>query len=105
MTSRPRRRRNAVVWNANVTPLARSAGRAYSRSQVNWWFRTGALLMAIHLVALARTARTRWEPAGLIAGSLLTASGFVLPGAAAFFAGLLILIVTLAVSSRRNRLP
>ena len=43
--------------------------------------------------------------ASVDAGIALTAAGFVLPVAAVFFAGLLILIVTLAVSSRRNTLP
>ena len=105
MTLRPRRRRNAVVWNANVSPLARSGGRAYSRSQLHWLFRTWGLLMVIQLLVLARTARTRWEPAGLAAGGGLTAAGFALPAAAAFFGGLLVLIVTLTIRIREQQRP
>lgn len=105
MTLRPRRRRNAVVWNANVTPLARSAGRAYSRSQAHWWLRTGALLMVIQLLALARTARTRWEPVCLGAGGVLTAAGFVLPAVGIYFTGLLVLIVTLITRIKEQQRP
>ena len=102
MTLRPRRRRNAVVWNANVTPLARSGGRTYSRSQAHWWLRTGALLMVIQLLALARSARSRWEPVCLAAGGVLTAAGFVLPAVVVFFTGLLVLIVTLLTRIREQ---
>jgi len=105
MTLRPRRRRNAVVWNANVTPLARSGGRAYSRSQLHWLFRTWGLLTVIQLLVLARAARTRWEPAGLVAGGGLTAAGFALPAAAAFFGGLLVLIVTMVFRISEQQRP
>jgi hypothetical protein len=103
MTLRARPRRIAVVWNANVTPLARSGGRTYSRSQAHWWLRTGALLMVIQFLALTRSARANWEPVCLTAGGALTAAGFILPAVALYFAGLLVLIVTLLTRIREQQ--
>lgn len=95
MRLRPHRRRNAVLWNARVTPLFRAGERAYSRSQAHWLLRTGMLLLIIAMVRLARGTRTRWEPVSLAAGALLTVAGFVRPMAPVFYSGVLVLIVAL----------
>ncbi len=101
MRLRPRRR-NLVVWSSAAVPAGRSRGPGRPRgtrparaSRIRWWLRTGALLMIIGTLRLARTARARWEPLSLLAGALLTVIGLMLPAAGAFFLGLLVLIVTL----------
>jgi hypothetical protein len=75
--------------------------------RVPWWLRTGALFAIIGVLRLARAVLARWEPVCLLAGTLLITVGVVLPAVAAFFAGLLVLIVTLlrgiASSAARSR--
>jgi hypothetical protein len=72
-------RRNLVVWS----PSAGSAGRygaprltrlARTR-RIRRWIGTGALLMIIGVMRLARAARPRWRP--LLAGGVLTVGGVV----------------------------
>jgi hypothetical protein len=102
MRLRPRRR-NLVVWSSSVVPAGRSRGpgplrgtRPARASRIRWWLRTGALLVIIGTLRLARTARARWEPLSLLAGALLTVIGLTLPAAAGtFLLGLLVLVVTL----------
>ena len=54
------------------------------------------LLALIGVMRVARTARARWEPVWLGVGAALMAIGFALPAAfIAFFAGMLVLVVTL----------
>jgi len=77
--------------------------------RIRWWFRTGALLVVLGALRLARTARVRWEPVSLLAGALITAAGFAIPAVGwAFLLGLLVLIGTLLVGingQRRQRGP
>jgi hypothetical protein len=93
------RRRNLVLWSSSAVPDGRSWGRGGRRPrrarQIRWWMRTVTLLTVLGALRLARTARTRWEPACLVAGALLTVIGFLLPAVVVFYAGLLVLIVTL----------
>ena len=93
------RRRTLVLWSSSAVPAGRPGGRVglrYRRSrQIRWWLRIGALLTVLGVLRLARTARTRWEPACLVAGVPLTVIGFVLPVVAVFYAGLLVLVATL----------
>jgi hypothetical protein len=93
------RRRNLVLWSSYPVPDGRSWGRGGRRPrrtrQIRWWMRTVALLTILGALRLARSARTRWEPACLVAGTLLTVIGFLLPAVVVFYAGLLVLIVTL----------
>ena len=113
MRLRPRRR-NLVVWSS--TAIAAGRSRAEPRAQgarparlrrIRWWLRTGALLMVLGALRLARTARVRWEPVSLLAGFLITVTGFALPAVAGaiFMLGLLVLIVTLlkGLSTQQRR--
>jgi hypothetical protein len=95
MRLRPRRG-NLVVWSSSGAPGGSWAWRPVRRRRIRWWLRTGALLAVIGVVRLARIARARWEPVCLGAGATLMLIGFVLPSAfAAFFFGMLVLVVTL----------
>ena len=102
MRLRPRRR-NLVVWSSTTVAAGkaraapRRAGMRSARlSRMRWWFRTSALLMILGALRLARMARVRWESVSLLAGVLITVTGFVLPAVGwAFLVGLLVLIVTL----------
>lgn len=58
--------------------------------------------MVLGVLRLARTARTRWEPLSLLAGTLLAMVGYMLPSAAAFLLGVLVLIVTLLKAIREQ---
>ena len=114
MRLRPHRP-SLVVWSSSAVPAGESGGlgspkgtRPTRARRIRWWLRTGALLMVIGVLRLARTARTRWEPVSLFAGALLTMAGFMLPAAAgAFFPGLLGLIVALlkGIKEQRERDP
>ncbi len=70
---------------------------------VRSWLRIGMLLTVLGVMRLARTARTRWEPVSLLAGTLLAVVGFALPAAGAFLFGVLVLIVTLLTGIRQQR--
>ncbi|MGH3198645.1 MAG: hypothetical protein ACRDOH_03115 [Streptosporangiaceae bacterium] len=101
-------RRNLVVWSSSAVPAGKSADLRGTRPartrRIRWWLRTGALLMVIGVLRLARTMRTRWEPMSLLAGTLLMVVGFTLPAVAAgvFLPGLLVLIVTLLKGIREQ---
>jgi len=130
MRLRPHRR-NLVVWSSSVGPADKAGGlrsgglrsgglrsgglrsgglgstRPARARRIRWRLRTGALLMVLGVLRLARTARARWEPVSLIAGALVTLAGLMLSAAGAFFAGLLIFIVTLlkGIKEQRERDP
>jgi len=62
--------------------------------------------MVLGVLRLVRTARVRWEPVCLLAGFLITVTGFVLPaGGGIFMLGVLVLIITLlkGVSAQQRR--
>jgi hypothetical protein len=73
-------RRDRVVWTASVGPAysygAPGLARLARTRRLRRWVRTGALLVAIGLMRLARAVRPRWLP--LVAGSVLTAAGLML---------------------------
>jgi len=115
-------RRNLVVWSSSADAADRSGGlrsggpvgkpgnrraRPARARRIRWRLRTGALLMILGVLRLARTTRARWEPVSLVAGALVTLAGLMLSAPGAFFAGLLILIVTLikAINGQRERGP
>ncbi len=111
MRLRPHRR-NVIVWSSSGVPGGRPGGlrsgrlrrtRPVRARRIRWWLRTGALLMVLGVLRLARTTRTRWEPVFLLAGALVTLAGVMLSAAGAFFAGLLILIVTLIKGIRQQQ--
>jgi hypothetical protein len=110
MRLRPRRR-NLVVWSSTAVGRSRANPRRTRTRparirRIRWWFRTGALLVILGTLRLARTARVRWEQASLLAGLVITVTGFVLPAASwAFLLGLLVLIVTLlkGISGQHRR--
>jgi hypothetical protein len=96
------RRRNLVVWSSTVAPARRSwtvpdrrGARPARLRRIRWRLRTGALLMVLGTLWLARTARIRWEPVSLLAGFLIAVTGFALPAGGVFMLGVLVLIVTL----------
>jgi hypothetical protein len=101
------------VWSSTANAVGRFRGvsrRTGARPprirRIRWWFRTGALLAVLGALRLARTARARWEPVLLLAGTLITAAGFAIPAVGwAFFLGLLALIVTLlsGISGQQRR--
>jgi len=111
MTLRPHHRR-LVIWSSSGVPGGRSGGarrspggtRPTRAGRIRWWLRTGALLMVIGVLRLARTARTRWEPVFLSAGVLLMVAGYLVPSAAwAFFLGQLVLCVALLKGVKQQR--
>jgi hypothetical protein len=114
MTLRPHHRR-LVVWSSSGVPGGRSGGRRNPGGRrptrarrIRWWLRTGALLMAIGVLRLARTARARWEPVALAAGVLLMVAGYLVPSVAGvFFLGQLVLCAALlkGIKQQRGRNP
>ena len=84
----------------------RTGARPARLSRIRWWLRTGALLTILGVLRLARTVRARWEPVCLLAGFLITVTGFALPaGGGIFILGVLVLIVTLlkGISAQQHR--
>ena len=72
-------RRNLVVWSPYVGSADRYGTTRFTRlartRRIHRWIHTGALLMIIGLMRLARAARPRWRP--LLAGGVLTGFGVV----------------------------
>ena len=72
-------RRNLVVWSPSVGSADRYGATRFTRlartRRIHRWIHTGALLMIIGLMRLARAARPRWRP--LLAGGVLTGFGVV----------------------------
>jgi hypothetical protein len=58
-------RRNRVIWSTSVGPADRYGARRLTRPartrRIPRCIRTGALLVVIGLMRLARTVRTRWQ--------------------------------------------
>ena len=92
MTLRPRQ--NLVLWRQSAGQAGRPGAWQVTRAtRIPRWFRTGALLTVIGLVALARGAwARRWV---LLAGVVLLVTGIVLHGGAGpafLLPGLMLLI-------------
>ena len=72
-------RRNLVVWSPSVGSADRYGATRFTRlartRRIHRWIHTGALLMIIGVMRLARAARPRWRP--LLAGGVLTGFGVV----------------------------
>ena len=72
-------RRNLVVWSPSVGSADKYGASRLARlaraRRIHWWIRTGALLMIIGVMRLARAVRPRWRP--LLAGGVLTGFGVV----------------------------
>ena len=69
-------RRNLVVWSPSVGSADRyGAPRPVRTRRIHRRIRTGALLMMIGLMRLARAVRPWWRP--LLAGGVLTVVGVV----------------------------
>lgn len=107
MSLRPRRQ-NIVIWSSSAVPVStsgdlRRSTRPSRVRRIRWWLRTGALLMIIGMLRLARTTRACWEPVSLLAGLLLTTAGLMMPAVGPFLLGLLVLIVTLLRGIREQR--
>jgi hypothetical protein len=63
--------------------------------RIRWWFHTGALLAVIGITRLACGMRARWRSVFLVTGTALLVVGFMLPSAAAFVPGILVLLAAL----------
>jgi hypothetical protein len=72
-------RRSLVVWSPSIGSADRYGTRRFTRlartRRIHRWIHTGALLMIIGVMRLARAARPRWRP--LLAGGVLTGFGVV----------------------------
>lgn len=101
MRLRPQRR-NLVVWSSS-RGLTRASGPAvvirFGRTgRFRRLARTGALLMVVGLVRLARAVRPRWRP--LLAGGACTVAGVVLRSSswgAILLPGMLLLLYALLI--------
>jgi hypothetical protein len=101
---RPRwHRKNLVLWSSSAEaadwpgitgrqPIRRSLRKGFRRR-----IRTGALVVVIGLIRLARIVRARPGLAFLLSGALLVVAGNVLPSGAAFIAGMMIFLRGAAV--------
>jgi hypothetical protein len=107
MRLRPHRR-NVMAWNLSVGPAGRygppMSTRPARTGRIRRCIRTGALLMVIGLMRVARAVRIWWP---LLAGMVLTAVGVVLRsglGSLLFFPGVfLILSGLLSADSKGTR--
>ena len=97
-------RRNLVRWSPSVGSADRYRTPRLTRlartRRIHRWIHTGALLMIIGLMRLARAVRSRWRP--LLAGGVLTVVGGMLRGAwgVVFLPGLLFLLFASLVPAR-----
>jgi hypothetical protein len=102
-----------VVWSSPAAPPGVPVRRRMGRSQrtvqrkvLRRRIRTGALIVIISLVRLARVMRARPGLAFLLAGVVLSVAGNVLPSGAVFVAGMLVFLrgaaVLLGVSEPRR---
>ena len=104
-------RRNLVVWSPSVDSAGRHGAPKFTRlaltKRIRKGIRTGALLIVIGLMPLARAVRPRWRP--LLAGGALTVVGGMLHGAwgVVFLPGLLFLLSAPLVPARptTDRVP
>jgi hypothetical protein len=75
----PAHRRNLVVWSPSVGSAGRYGTPRFTQlartRRIHRWTHTGALLMIIGVMRLARAARPRWRP--VLAGGVLTGFGIV----------------------------
>jgi hypothetical protein len=72
-------RRSLVVWSPSIGSADRYGTPRFTRlartRRIHRWIHTGALIMIIGLMRLARAAHPRWRP--LLAGGVLTGFGVV----------------------------
>ena len=67
-------RRNLVMWSQSAGSAGRYGAPPFTRRRpIRRWIRTGALLIVVGLMPLARAVRARWRP--LLAGGVLTVVG------------------------------
>ena len=75
----PAHRRNLVVWSPSAGSADRYGAPRFTRlartRRIHRWIHTGALLIIIGVMRLARAARPRWR--SLLAGGVLTGFGVV----------------------------
>ncbi len=99
-------RRNLVVWSSPSGRLGRPSILRATQPVRRGRFRRGlyisAALLVMGVLRLTRARRAHWELTSLIAGAALTVTGLALSAAAAFFAGLGILVITLLKGIKAN---
>jgi hypothetical protein len=86
--------RNMVLWSQTAWSIGRlDRPRLTMAGRVRRRIRLGLLLAVVGLMPVARAVRPRWRP--LLAGTVLTAAGFILrsgPGSIALLPGLMLLL-------------
>lgn len=95
-------RRDLVLWSSSAGPARYGAPRFTRPARtrpIRRWIRTSVLLAVIGLMHVARTVRTRWRPALLLAGGVLTMAGNMLSSSVVLLPGLLILLIALLIGS------
>jgi hypothetical protein len=98
-----RRRRTMVVWSSSSGRATRHGAQERTRparpGRIRWWLRTGALLMIIGVMRLARTAGKYPRPALSLAGTAITVAGISLPSKAVLISGFLVCLLALFMPS------
>jgi hypothetical protein len=108
-------RQNLVVWKSPARSVGRYAAPRFTRlarrRRIRRRIRTGAQLVVIGLMRLARAVRTRRGARLLLVGGALSVAGMTLPygpvGGVTFIVGILVFLrgvaVALGVSERHRR--
>jgi hypothetical protein len=99
------RRRDVVVWSGPGRRVGwHGVPRPARRGRLRRWFRLGSLFTFIGLRHAVRVMRARWQPVFLACGALAMLVGFFVVAAdAAFYPGLLMMLVSLLSGPGRRR--
>jgi hypothetical protein len=101
--SLPPHRRTVVVWSSSSGRTARHRVQEIARStrpgRIRWWLRTGALLMIIGVMRLARTAAKYPRPALSLAGTVITVIGISLRSEPVLISGFAVLMLAMFMPS------
>jgi hypothetical protein len=93
------RRQSLVVWSSSDRYGAPRSTRLGPTRRIRRGVRTGALLVVIGLMRLARTVRIRWRPVLVLTGGVLTVAGGMLSSGVVLVPGLMLLLAAMLVGS------